>query len=138
MPFCLSETISEQPKRRERKWEEVVFDAKGQMSGADDGVCVSFVLDCTRLCVHFNLFLFACVAHVPYSVRTRNLHFPVCVCVCVCLCVCVCVCDWQMRHWVGQRGQHHAVPPIPPPGAEDAPACRCRHGYGRKSGALIG
>lgn len=43
--------------------------AKGQLSGADDSVCVcarKFVLGCACLCVHFNLFLFDCMAHVSF------------------------------------------------------------------------
>lgn len=46
----------------------LVLDAKGQLSGADDSVCVcvQFVLGCTCLCVHVNLFLFECVAHVSF------------------------------------------------------------------------
>lgn len=72
MPFCLSETISEQQKRRERKWEGAVFDAKGQMSGADDGVCVCNLCLTAHACVSILIYFCLSVWHI-------------------CMCVCVCV-----------------------------------------------
>ncbi len=45
-----------------------MLDAKGQVSGADvcvrESVCNLCLAAC--VCVHFNLFLFACVPHVSF------------------------------------------------------------------------
>lgn len=101
-----------------------VFDAKGQMSGADDGVCVCNLCLTAHVCVSILIYICLPVWHMCLSMR--NLR------------VCVCVCEWQMRQWGGQCGQLHAALTISPPGAEDAPACHCRHGYSRKRGVHIG
>ncbi len=63
-----------------------MLDAKGQLSGADDSVCVSVI--CAWLCVFVSILIYFCL--------TAWHMCLLCVCVCVCVCgasVCVCVED---------------------------------------------
>lgn len=77
-----------------------MFDAKGQMSGADDGICVCNLCLTAHVCVSILIYFCLPAWHMRLSACARGASFSPRVCVRVR--ACVFVCEQQMRRRGGQ------------------------------------
>ena len=112
------------------------IDAKGQLSGADDSVCVCVICAWLRVFASVLIYLSLTAWHMCLffeCVATMSVCLCVCVCGNVCVCVFVCVCV-RRGTWVGSEGNAMLRCPHCPLVMRMPPVCHCRHGYCSKKG----